>query len=121
MRQFAVLAILLAGLCWALSSLGVFRARGPGQHAVTFEVDGSASTAVVTYTLPEGTHTHPEDIRVPWKKTLTFTGPLTVILTVGNPSQTGEIRCALLLDGAEWKEEKAAAPRDKASCAGIVP
>ncbi|MCI0520237.1 MAG: hypothetical protein L0Z70_08270 [Chloroflexi bacterium] len=103
------------------NALGVFMGGQKDYREVTFRVDGSASAAVVTYTQENGEATKPLDVTLPWKKTVRFKEPRPVYLTVGNPSQIGEIRCVILLDGEAWKEQRAAAPLDKVACAGIVP
>ncbi len=118
--QIIVVVIVLAiaaGACY----LWVIGRKPSNGHSVTYKVDGSASVAVVTYIQADGAATKPEDVRVPWRKKLTIPSGTIVILTVGNPTQIGDITCSILLDGAAWKQESASAPADKASCAGIVP
>jgi hypothetical protein len=119
--QLAGLAGFFALLFGVMNALGLFEPKTAVEHTLTYRVEGTASAAVVTYTGADGDHSSPEDVRVPWKKTMKLSGPRTVVLTVGNPAQTGEIRCVLLLDGIAWKQDTAIAPADKASCAGIVP
>lgn len=102
---------------------GLVEAAGAGEdaHKVTYRVDGSTTMAVVTYRLPDGSSTKPEDVSLPWKKTVTFTDSEIVVLTASNPVQTGVIRCQILLDGEVWKQEQAKSAEDKVSCAGILP
>jgi hypothetical protein len=101
--------------------MGVFTPATPGTHEVTFRIIGSASAAVITYTQQDGTPTERLNITIPWKKVIRYDQSLAVILTAGNPTQTGNITCLLLLDGQDWKKDTATSPVDKVSCAGIVP
>jgi hypothetical protein len=120
-RQLIILAVFTAGVLVTLNMLGVFSERRDGGHSVTFKLEGSASNAKITYTMANGKSSGPLDVTLPWKKTVHFSQPTTVILTAGNQNQTGSIRCYLLLDGQDWKHDQSAMPNDKVSCAGIVP
>ena len=119
LSQSLFLVVFLGVLFAFLYILGAFSSRAPRGHEVTYFVDGSAATAVVTFIQDDGGHTL--DVQVPWTKMVKFTRPATVILTAGNPSPTGSIQCTLFLDGKEWKKQNAAPPQDKVACAGIVP
>jgi hypothetical protein len=119
--QIVILIITLGGVVALLNALGAFKSRNPQSHQVTYRVEGTTAVAVVTYTQEDGSSTAPMEVTLPWKKEVRFTQTTPVILTVGNPSQVGHITCILYLDGAEWKRESASAPKDKVSCAGIVP
>jgi hypothetical protein len=121
LRQSIYLVIFLAALFGLLNFLGVFKPKANPAHLVTYRVEGSTTTAIITYTQADGEQTGRENVGVPWKKAVRFREPTTVVLTAGNLSQTGTIRCILLLDGEEWKRETASSPQDKVSCAGIVP
>ncbi len=101
--------------------LGAFNSRPEGYRTITYRVEGTASTAVITYTQPNGSKTELIEISVPWHKTMNFPKGMIIVLTVGNPTQTGDLKCKLLLDGKDWKEQTAKAPRDKVSCGGIIP
>ncbi len=101
--------------------LGAFNSRAEGYRSITYRVEGTASTAIITYTQPDGSKTERIEIAVPWHKTMNFPKGMIVVLTVGNPTQTGDLKCRLLLDGKEWKEQTAKAPGDKVSCGGIIP
>lgn len=115
-----ILLLTLGGMIALLNALGAFKSRTPNSHQVTYKVEGNAAVAVVTYTEEDGHNTSPLEVTLPWKKTLHIKD-MPVFLTATNPSQVGRITCILYLDGVEWKRETATAPRDKVSCAGIVP
>jgi len=119
--QAVFLVLLLAGAFLLIKTLSASGAGAGGEHRVTYRVDGSASMAVVTYRLKDGASTRPEDVSLPWKKTVEFTESRVVILTASNPIQTGTIRCQLLLDGKLWKQEEAKSGAGKVSCAGVLP
>ena len=119
--QIVVVILVLGIVLVVLSALGVFSPKTPGSHEVTFRITGNTSAAVITYTLEDGAQSAPQNVSVPWKKAIRYEQSLAVILTAGNPTQTGSISCVLLLDGEEWKKDTATSPSDKVSCAGIVP
>jgi hypothetical protein len=119
--QSIFLVVFVAGVLWLCSALGVFSKREPAPHTVTYKVDGSTTAGVITYTQADGGTTRPENVSVPWQLAVKFSKSTTVILTAGNPNQTGSIRCTLLLDGEVWKQDSTDSPGDKVSCAGILP
>jgi hypothetical protein len=116
--QAVFIVVLLGGAFLLIKTLSASGAGAQGAHRVTYRVDGSASMAVVTYRLNDGATTRPEDVSLPWKKTVEFPESRVVILTASNPIQTGTLRCQLLLDGKVWKQDEAEA---KVSCAGVLP
>jgi hypothetical protein len=101
--------------------VGVFKQTPTNFHMISFSVGGSTSTAVVTYTMRNGSTSDRFETAVPWHKVVKFSSGSVVILTAGNPTQTGSIECELSLDGEAWKKDVTNSPGDKASCAGIVP
>jgi hypothetical protein len=112
----------LAVIVLALNALGIFRRKEPGIRRITYRVEGSTATGVITYTLESGESTDRLDIAVPWKSQIMKFDPGTmIILTAGNPGQVGDIRCTIVVDGKTWKSEKATIPQDKVACAGILP
>ncbi len=119
--QILVIALVLGVGALIFYFLGAFNSRPQGYRSITYRVEGTASTAVVTYTQPNGSKTELIEIGVPWHKTMNFPKGMIVVLTVGNPTQTGDLKCKLLLDGKEWKEQFAKSPKDKVSCGGIIP
>ena len=119
--QLLLVVLVIVGALVLLYFLGVFSDKPRATRTVTYTVEGSASTAVVTYTQKDGKSTGLIDISVPWHLSLEFSKGTVIILTVGNPTQTGSIDCILLLDGKEWKKKSTKPPDDKVSCAGIVP
>ncbi len=119
--QFILVGTILVGVVVLLTYLGVFKVKPKGLHEITYRVDGGASTALVTYSLEDGSRSPKLDVTLPWNTSIYIGGNTTVVLTAGNTSQVGSIRCAILLDGKEWKKETNVNPGDKVSCAGIVP
>lgn len=119
--QLILIAAVLGVGALILYLVGAFSSRPEGYRSITYRVEGTASTAVVTYTQPDGSKTELIEIAVPWHKTMNFPKGMIVVLTVGNPTQTGDLRCKLLLDGKAWKEQFAKSPKDKVSCGGIIP
>jgi hypothetical protein len=122
MLQVAFLLVFLIAVALLVNALGVFRAKEPGVRRVTYQVFGTTSTGVITYTSEEGDSSGRLETLIPWKlESLRFQPGSMIILTAGNPSQAGEINCTILVDGNPWKQEKATYPQDKVSCAGILP
>lgn len=112
---------LLIGLAVLFNGMRALGRVGGEARRITYQVDGTTSMAVVTYRLQDGSTTRPENVSLPWKKTLEFPESEMAILTASNPIQTGVIRCQILLDGRLWKEQKAASASEKVSCGGILP
>jgi len=112
---------LLIALALLFNRMMALRKGGVEERRVTYRVDGTASMAVITYRLQDGSTTRPEDVSLPWQTTMDFPESEMVILTASNPVQTGILRCQILLDGRHWIEEKAASETDKVSCGGILP
>jgi hypothetical protein len=119
-QSITVIVVLVITL-FVLYQLGAFTPVRKGPHQVRYRVEGTTTSAVITYVREDGKSTGLTTVGVPWEVTLTFTQATTVILTAGNPSQTGEIRCVIYLDGKLWKQQSARDPSDKVSCAGISP
>lgn len=119
--QIIVIAMVICAGALLFFVLRAINSRPEGYRSITYRVEGTASTAVITYTQPNGTKTELIEISVPWHKTMNFPKGMIVVLTVGNPTQTGDLRCKLLLDGKDWKEQFAKSPKDKVSCGGIIP
>lgn len=119
--QFVFLLLFLAGAFGLLYAVGVFSPKVEGAKRVTFIVQGSATSSVITYTEADGSKTKPVTVGVPWRKVIDIPEGSEVYLTATNPSQSGNIECVLLLDGEDWKKQTATLPADKVACAGIVP
>jgi hypothetical protein len=116
-----ILVVVGAVIVTLLAVFGVFKASTPDGHTVSFRVGGTTSTAVITHTTTNGKASEPFEVAVPWHKNVKFSKGSVVILTAGNPTQTGSIECRLTLDGKDWKQDATNSPGDKVSCAGIVP
>ena len=121
LRQIIIIIVILSISVLVLIRLGIFTTGSVNSHSITYRLEGSASTAQVSYTLANGVTSELIVVTVPWHITLKIPKGTVVILTAGNPTQTGDLGCELLLDGKEWKRAFAKSPEDKISCAGIVP
>ncbi len=116
-----ILVVVVTIILGIFYSLGVFDKTNPSPHILTYKVTGSSSAAVITYTREDGTTTDADELSIPWHLSIKAKKSLVVVLTAGNPTQAGTIKCTLILDGKEWKTDTTNAPGDKVSCAGIVP
>jgi hypothetical protein len=93
----------------------------PGSHQVHFQVEASGGYAIITFQAGDVAISKPETVTVPWTRTLQVPKGTQVYLTASNPTQTGNLSCAITLDNAPWKLETTTAPKDGVACAGIVP
>ena len=112
-----LVAVVFLGLFYAAKN---FVRKDPNVRSITYRLSGSATTIVVAYTDADGKSTKPVDAMLPWKKTLQIPRSTTVILTATNPTQSGTLKCQILIDGKEWKKDETI-KSDRVSCAGIVP
>ncbi len=120
--QAIVFIVLGAIIVWSFVWIKNIVARNKsGAHEVILRVEGTTSVAVVTYTKEDGVSTKPEEVHVPWQKTMIYNPKQVVVLTAANPMQMGMLSCVMLLDGKSWKKDTARSPADKISCAGIAP
>lgn len=118
--QIIVLAIVCIGLAVLAIVFGVF-APSKEYRSLTMRVESTSGTIRMTYTVPGDEVKTAITVSTPWEKTWSVKVGSEVYLLVGNPNQTGEIKCSLLLEGKVWKKESAKIPTDKVTCAGIVP
>lgn len=116
-----VLALTIVGAAIAiLLSAGIMETRSES-HLLTFEVKASGGFSVITLEAGGESVADPKTVSVPWSKTLRVKSGTEVYLTASNPSATGEIQCAILIDKTAWKSEKNNSPKNGVACAGIVP
>lgn len=118
--QIGILAIILVAFGLLLISCGNSKERTTSDRVITYLVEGTANTGTITYTKADGTSIDPKNVSIPWRLSIKFSKTTTVILTATNPTQSGSIKCVILLDGEEWVQEASDAPGDRVSCAGRV-
>jgi len=118
--QILVVLVLCLVISAALYVTGVFEPP-PGDRQVTVEVKASGGFALITYDDSQLKIEEGKTVTTPWRRTVRLANGTSIILTAGNPTQAGTLSCQILLDGKVWKEEAVKAPRDKVTCAGIVP
>jgi len=118
--QIALALAIVGAAIVILFSAGIMETRSDS-HLLTFEVKASGGFAVITLESAGESVTDPKTVSVPWSKTLRVKSGTEVYLTASNPSATGEIQCAILLDKTAWKSEKNSSPKNGVACAGIVP
>jgi hypothetical protein len=92
-----------------------------GMHNVTFRVEASGGYASITLDAGKEKISKPTTVTVPWERTVEIQRGVQVYLTASNPTQTGQLKCAILLDRLPWKSGTTTAPKDGVACAGIVP
>jgi hypothetical protein len=94
--------------------------RGDTRH-LTFTVEASGVSANITLSDSVGAQSFSGVTSTPWNRTATYQAGTQVYLTAGNPSGYGTIKCAITIDGRQWKNNEATSPSDKVGCAGIIP
>lgn len=118
--QVAFVVAFVGGAIALLVSLGIMQTSSDSR-LVEFEVKASGGFAVITMKADSETISTPTTVSVPWKKSIRIKSGTEVYLTASNPSQIGDISCAILLDKTPWKLEKTSSPKNGVACAGIVP
>lgn len=112
-----LLIILAVVILWRLDAFKPL----PKYRTVTYRVEGSGPV-LINYTQPDDRTVSLTNIFPPWRSTdMIFERGVDVIITVGNVSQVGSIKCIILIDGKNWRESSANSPEDKVSCSGKVP
>ena len=116
-----VLAVLGIGGCFAVvGSIGnEIDKQSNTVHSVSYKVDGTATTAMITYTTDGGTTTEQvSDAPVPWaSKTLKVKGLVTIYqVSAQNTSSSGTVTCEIWVDGAKVKSAEASGQGAIASC-----
>lgn len=87
--------------------------------AVTYEVRGTGSQAVVTYRDPERGMSRETDVALPWSADVPVPGSdSTVSMTAAYGADGGEITCRILVGGRVMTEQTSRGPYASASCSG---
>ncbi|MEW6180541.1 MAG: hypothetical protein AB1522_11500 [Chloroflexota bacterium] len=118
--QILLVLALCAGSMVLLNLLGVFRPP-PTEAALVFRVEATGGYANITLQAGKEVISKTTTVTTPWEKRVVVPRGEEVYLTASNPSQTGQLSCAILLEGRVWKNERTEAPKDGVACAGIVP
>jgi hypothetical protein len=118
--QILVVLVLCLVVSAALYIAGVFEPP-PGTRQVTVEVKSSGGFALITYNDSQMEIDDGKTVTTPWRRNVRLENGTSIILTAGNPTQSGTLSCQILLDGTVWKADSVKAPQDKVTCAGIVP
>ena len=120
--QVFIIAVLLAAIAFLAINAGVFQRETTGTQRVSYEIRGTASQALVTYTLPDLEVSEATFYELPWRsQTLMIPGENRVILTAANPEDTGTLECIIFVNGTAWRRENVSSPQDKVSCGGLLP
>ena len=119
--QLVLISVLCLALGLAAYFTGIFKQKA-GFHDVTLKIESSGGFALITYKTSVGSIKEGQTVSTPWEQSFTLPKDSEVILTAGNPTQSGTVTCTLRLDGAVWKQNTAEAPQsNNVACAGIVP
>ena len=104
--QILVIVVILVGIAVIAINSGVFQSEPTGNQRVAYEIRGTASQALVTYTMPNLGVSESEFVDLPWRSaTLIIPGENRVILTAANPEDSGTLECIIILNGTSWRRE----------------
>jgi hypothetical protein len=118
--EVVVAFILIIGVIIVLVNMGAFTPKA-GTHRMTFRVWSAGGYANITLSAGDNHIGKAQTVTTPWEHTYDIASGVTVYVTAGNPTQTGDLSCFILLDNSEWKKSTISAPKDGVACAGIVP
>ncbi len=123
-RKLIIQILAVSILCIVLVTLAItFNVFTPKakSHQVTFRVESSGGIAYITFKDVRNIQKDKLQISTPWEKTWTNPSGTEVYLTAGNPTQMGNVKCIIKIDGKVWRTNGATIPDDSVACAGIVP
>lgn len=118
--QIIFVLALLAAAGMIMLQVGAFEPPARS-HRVTFHVEASGGYALISMRTGDEVLIDSKTVNTPWEREIVLDSGTAVYLTAANPSQTGEVLCALRLDNRDWKQDSIQAPKDGVACAGIVP
>lgn len=115
-----VTTAIIAGLIYFLTTF-----QSPavsGSSLITFRISGTARTAVITYSKPDGTIIEPTGVNVPWEMRPTrFRSGIIIVLTAAlTAEEKGSIKCTILSGNKIVNENTLAPFKDKAVCGAVV-
>lgn len=108
--------VLLIGI-WLLKSQS---SSNNAMRTVTYLVTADGGYAQIIYTTTSGSNSEAAIITTPFTKSLSFPVGTEVYLTASNPSQSGNVTCAIKIDGKDWKSSRGTHPVDSVACGGII-
>jgi hypothetical protein len=113
--------IVSGAVIWFLFSVfsggGATGVSGPTAHSVTYYVEGSTSSASLTYNNEQG-GTQQEKVSVPWQKTFSMRGGNFIYISAQNQESYGDITVRIVVDGKEFKRSNASGGYTIASASG---
>ena len=118
--QIAILIVVLLAVGFGLFYFSAASAPA-GTRVVTFQVEASGGYASITWKAGSNHIDNATTVTTPWERTVYLDHATQVILTVANPSLSGQVTCKVLLDRQPWKQETAKAPQSGVACGGIIP
>ena len=118
--QVAILVVVLLAIGIGLYFYSASAAPS-GTRAVTFQVEASGGYASITWKAGSNHIDSATTVTTPWERTVYLDHATQVILTVANPSTSGQVTCKILLERNPWKETTAKAPQSGVACGGIIP
>ncbi|AWB82251.1 hypothetical protein C3B44_07695 [Corynebacterium yudongzhengii] len=87
------------------------------ERAITYEVDGDATGALVTFINTDGNMSQENGVALPWSKDVTFTGfDLAQVSVTNGVEDEGTINCRILYNGEVVTENSASGMGASASC-----
>ena len=123
-RKIIWQVLLLVGVCLALAAglayFGMFKSP-TAERVMDFQVNATGGYALITLRAGSAGIPTTTTVNTPWQKEVSLKSGTEVILTASNPSQDGQLSCAIMMDHLPWKQDSIASPKDGVACAGIIP
>lgn len=111
--SIAFIAYIIYSVSTGTSSLS----KEPRTYTVTYYVEGSTSSASLTYENEQG-GTQQEIVRVPWRKTLEIPRNSFLYISAQNQNSYGDLSVSIWVDGIEYKRSEATGGYTIASASG---
>ena len=119
--QIAILVAVLMVIGIALYIFSASNTPPSGSRSVTFQVEATGGYASITWKAGSNHIDAATTVTTPWERTVFLEQGTQVILTVANPSNSGQVTCKVLLDRQPWKDTTAKAPQSGVACGGLIP
>ena len=118
--QILIIMVVCLALAGILAYFGMFKSP-TADRDLSFQVNATGGYALITLQTGSINISSSTTVNTPWQQDVSVKSGTEVILTASNPSQDGQLSCAITMDHLPWKSDSIASPKDGVACAGIVP
>lgn len=89
-------------------------------HTIVYRVEGSASSALISYNNDQGGTEQVNSARLPWRKTYEMSNGAMTSLVAQSDDTARTITCIIDLDGKEWKRSSSSGDYVVVTCTGWI-